>query len=335
MMKGTETFLVEVGTKATLNGGVMKPGLITTFTVVLLVAGALAFIPVDSLSGALRSTGATTAQAESCCQGRRGNVDGIGIIDLADLSSLANYLQGGGFFPSCLDAANVNGIGIVNLSDLSSLINYLTTGAYIPPDCPSNTVTDIDGNVYQTVTIGTQVWMASNLKVTHYRNGDSIPNVTDSTVWPNLMTGAYCNYHNDTTLVPLYGRLYNWYAMADSRLIAPSGWHVPTDTEWQTLVMYLGDSTVAGGKLKETGYTHWFDGNVGATNESGFNGLPGGYRYGTGSCLDMTVSAYFWTSTESAFSYSWARWLSCYAGGVYHITRPKLYGFSVRCVKDN
>ncbi|MFZ1683680.1 MAG: FISUMP domain-containing protein [Candidatus Zixiibacteriota bacterium] len=306
----------------------------STIVAVSLLAGAIALVPIPGYSDAVRFSDATTLQADGCCVGRRGNVDGIGIIDLVDLSSLVNYLQGGGFVLPCPEAANVNGVGIIDLADLSSLVNYLTTGQYIPPNCPTNTVTDIDGNVYQTVTIGSQVWMASNLRVTHYRNGDSIPNVTDSTVWPNLMSGAYCDYHNDTTLVPTYGRLYNWYAVADSRAIAPSGWHVPSDSEWQALVVYLGDSTVAGGKMKEAGYAHWFDGNVGATNASGFNGLPGGYRYGTGSCLDMTVSAYYWSSTESAFSYAWSRWLSCYAGGIYHIIRPKLYGFSVRCVKD-
>jgi uncharacterized protein (TIGR02145 family) len=349
MVKGTETLLVEVGTKATLNGGVMKPGLITTFTVVLLVAGALALIPVDSLSDALRSTGATTAQAEGCCQGRRGNVDGIGIIDLADLSSLANYLQGGGFFPSCLDAANVNGIGIVNLSDLSSLINYLTTGAYIPPDCPSNTVTDVDGNVYQTVTIGTQVWMASNLRVTHYRNGDTIPNETSDGVWEGLGTGAYCDYGNDSMNVATYGRLYNWFAATDVRNIAPVGWHVPTDSEYKVLEMYLGMSqsvadqqnwrgTTEGGKLKESGFAHWPNPNTGATNSSGFTALPAGFRgYDGDFNSSLHVYAYFWGSTgfdQFDPGSAYGRELGL---GYAQINRGgfvKQNGFSIRCVKD-
>jgi uncharacterized protein (TIGR02145 family) len=111
------------------------------------------------------------------------------------------------------------------------------------PDNPTvPVVTDIDGNVYQTVTIGAQVWMAENLKVTHYRNGDPIPNVTDTAAWEGLSTGAYCEYDNDINNVATYGRLYNWYAVDDSRGLAPEGWHVPSDDEWKQLEMYLGMS---------------------------------------------------------------------------------------------
>src|SRR5665648_943598 len=105
---------------------------------------------------------------------------------------------------------------------------------------PSGTVTDIDGNVYKTVTIGTQVWMAENLKTTKYRNGDPIPNITDATAWTNLTTGAYCNNNNDANYATTYGRLYNWYAVNDIRNIAPAGWHIPTKAEWTTLTTYLG-----------------------------------------------------------------------------------------------
>ncbi len=276
----------------------------------------------------------TEIAADGCCVGKRGNVNLAGIIDLSDLTALVNYLTGGAYVLPCVDAANVDATGIVDLTDLTALVNYLSAAGYVLRDCPPGTVTDIDGNVYQTVTIGTQVWMASNLRVTHYSNGDSIPEVKDSTVWPNLLTGAFCDYHNDTGLARTYGRLYNWYAVHDSRTIAPVGWHVPSDAEWQTLVNYLGDSTNAGGALKEAGYAHWFDGNVGATNSSGFTGLPGGYRYGTGSCLDMTVSAYFWTATERDYTHAWPRILSAYGAGVYQIYKPKMYGLSVRCVKD-
>lgn len=130
------------------------------------------------------------------------------------------------------------------------------------------TVTDIDGNVYKTVTIGNQAWMAENLKVMRYRNGDAIPNVTGGTDWSNLSTGAYCSYDNDDNNIDTYGLLYNWYAVDDSRNLAPEGWHVPTDEEWKELEMYLGMSqseaddtgyrgTDEGGKLKEVGTTHW------------------------------------------------------------------------------
>jgi len=198
----------------------------------------------------------------------------------------------------------------------------------------SNTVTDIDGNVYQIVTIGTQVWMAENLEVTHYRNGDAIPNITDNTEWEGLTTGAYCNYNNDEGYVSTYGRLYNWYAVGDGRNIAPDGWHVPTHAEWQTLVDYLGGYAVAGGKLKETGTTHWLSPNTGATNESGFSGLPGGYRYFDGNYYGMNFIAYFWSSTEYSGNYAWSRFLGSNVSEVYYYERDKPHGFSVRCVKD-
>jgi uncharacterized protein (TIGR02145 family) len=162
----------------------------------------------------------------------------------------------------------------------------------------SGTVTDIDGNVYETIQIGTQWWIKENLRTTHFRNGDPIPLVTDDTAWAGLSTPAYCEYGNDPANVTDYGRLYNWYAVADSRYIAPQGWHVATDEEWKQLEMYLGMSqseanltgirgTVEGGKLKEAGTVHWQSPNTGATNESGFTALPGGYRFIFGSFLNI------------------------------------------------
>jgi len=209
------------------------------------------------------------------------------------------------------------------------------------------TVIDIDGNVYRTVTIGTQVWMAENLKVTHYRNSDPIPNITDSIAWGDLTTGAYCNYHDDANYASTYGRLYNGYAVHDDRNIAPAGWHVPSDDEWKQLEMYLGMSqsqadsigwrgTDEGGKRKEVGTDHWRSPDTGATNESGFLALSGGNRdryYGY--FQDMGNTAYFWTSTESDSRRTWSRYLfydySQVARGVY---TENEYGFSIRCVRN-
>jgi len=191
---------------------------------------------------------------------------------------------------------------------------------------------DIDGNVYQTVKIGNQWWMAENLKVTHYRNGDAIPNVTDDTEWYNLATGAYCNYGNDINNVATYGRLYNWYAVDDSRKIAPEGWHVPSDTEWRTLVDYLGSD--AGGKMKETGIEYWSSPNTGATNESGFSALPGGYRSGGAPYHPVGYHAYFWSSMELGSGYAWYRYLSYDSSGVYRGNYDKRAGVSVRCVRN-
>lgn len=196
-------------------------------------------------------------------------------------------------------------------------------------------VTDIDGNTYQTVKIGDQWWMAENLRVTHYRNGEAIPNVTDSTDWTGLSTGAYCFYNNDANNATTYGSLYNWYAVIDSRNIAPEGWHVPSDVEWRTLVDYLGGSNVAGGKMKETGTTHWNSPNTGATNESGFSALPGGNRGAQyGYFDDLGNHAYFWSSSEYSSYHGWARALNYNNSEVSLYAGNKHSGFSVRCVKD-
>jgi uncharacterized protein (TIGR02145 family) len=207
------------------------------------------------------------------------------------------------------------------------------------------TVTDIDGNVYRIVKIGDQWWIAGNLKVTHYRNGDPISNVTDGGDWSGLTSGAYCDYDNDSDTAEIYGRLYNWYAVNDSRSIAPEGWHVPTDEEWKQLEMYLGMSqatadatgprgTDEGGKLREAGTTHWNPPNTGATNETGFSALPGGYRYANGDFNSMGINATCWSSKESYSLGAWYRSLSHISSQVYRNYTNKRGGFSVRCVRD-
>jgi len=209
----------------------------------------------------------------------------------------------------------------------------------------TGTVTDIDGNTYQTVKIGNQWWMAENLKVTHYRNGNTIPNVTDATEWENLNTGAYCNYDNDASNATTYGSLYNWYAVNNNRNIAPAGWHVPSDAEWKILEMYLGMSqseaddtgwrgTDEGGKLKEAGTEHWNSPNTGATNESGFSSLPGGYRNHDGTYDYISILAFFWSSTEYSSIGAWRRHLHYDTSRVHRDHASKRSGFSVRCVRD-
>jgi len=198
----------------------------------------------------------------------------------------------------------------------------------------TGTVTDIDGNTYQTVKIGNQWWIAENLKVTHYRNGDVIPNVTDNTAWSNLTTGAYCELDNYSANVETFGRLYNWYTVNDNRNIAPEGWHVPTDAEWTTLTTYLGGESVAGGKMKEAGTTYWSSPNTGADNESGFSALPGGYRSANGTYSSIGSNGFWWSATESSRYLAWYRSLGYYDSGVDRYGSSKRYGFSVRCVGD-
>lgn len=197
-------------------------------------------------------------------------------------------------------------------------------------------VTDVDGNEYDTVTIGSQVWMKENLNVTHYNNGDTIPYVQNNTVWAGLSTGAYCNYENDTSFAAIYGRLYNWYAVSGTKNICPTGWHVATDSEWTILTDLLGGEAVAGGKLKETGTLYWSSPNFGATNEVGFTALPGGYRSNTEVYLGFGGIGSWWCSTESSATDGWARGIFNDAvnvdrGGYYE----KKMGFSVRCVKNS
>ncbi len=213
----------------------------------------------------------------------------------------------------------------------SSIYDYSNNNFTLFVD--SGTVTDVDGNVYNTIWIGDQRWMMENLKVTHYRNGATIPKVTNNGTWAGLSTGAYCNYGNDNGNVATYGRLYNWYAVDDSRGIAPEGWHVPTYDDWQILLDYLGSG--AGGKMKETGTTHWNSPNTGATNESGFTALPGGYRhYYDGDFLDMGNYANFWCSSVYSSTYVWNIYLATHNNGCSIEPHFKGWGFSIRCVKD-
>ncbi len=184
-----------------------------------------------------------------------------------------------------------------------------------------------------TVTICSQVWMIKNLDVTTYRNGDAIPQVTDATAWANLTTGAWCYYNNDAANGPIYGKLYNWYAVNDVRGLAPSGYHVPSDAEWTTLETCLGGSSVAGGAMKEVGIAHWLTPNTGATNSSGFTGLPGGFRDGSGTFGVISRIAFWWSST-GVQSTAWYRFIDCNNSNFYSANISKNSGFSVRCVKD-
>jgi uncharacterized protein (TIGR02145 family) len=194
---------------------------------------------------------------------------------------------------------------------------------------------DADGNYYSVVTIGTQTWMAENLKTTHYRNGDAIGNVTDNTAWAGLSTGAWCDYNNDAANGTKYGHLYNWYAASDNSNIAPMGWHVPTDADWTTLTTYLGNESISGGKLKEAGMLNWISPNVGATNETGFSALPGGGRDGDGTFNSLGGSGTWWTVSEGDATHAWYRFMIFGSSIVFRDYYYKSDGFSVRCVRDD
>lgn len=206
------------------------------------------------------------------------------------------------------------------------------------PSITYNSMTDQDGNTYKTVTIGTQTWMAENLKTTKYNDGTPIPLVADNTAWIALMTPAYCWYKNKETVYKnIYGALYNWYAVNTGKL-CPTGWHVPSHAEWITLVDYVGGEIVAGGKLKETGITHWYNPNEGATNESGFTALPGGCRTQPVGDFWGIYNGLWWSSTEYEDDNSCA-WdivvYSYYNDASSQDWMHKSNGISVRCIKDS
>jgi uncharacterized protein (TIGR02145 family) len=194
-------------------------------------------------------------------------------------------------------------------------------------------VSDIDGNIYHTIVIGAQVWLIENLKTTRFNDGTPIPNVTDNTAWGALTTPGYCWYQNNVANGATYGALYNWHAVNTGRL-APKGWHVATDAEWTTMGNFLGGDAVAGGKLKEAGLAHWLTPNTGATNETGFSALPGGYRYGNGSFNYQGYSGLWWSASEDNASDAYYRYLSYGYDSLARDSYYKSCGFSVRLVRD-
>ena len=229
-----------------------------------------------------------------------------------------------GTYSVSLTVANASG------TDTESKSSFIT----VSPGS-SSTVTDIDGNVYTTVNIDKQTWMVENLKTTTYNDGTTIPKVTDDDNWGNLETGAYCWYDNDeTSYKGTYGALYNWYTVETEKL-CPTGWHVPSNIEWLTLTNYLGGLDVAGGKLKETGTSHWNPPNTGATNESGFTALPSGYRNLSVAFYNIKNNGSYWSSTESDdISKAYGRGLTKSQAALSYYISNKETGYSIRCLRD-
>ncbi len=199
----------------------------------------------------------------------------------------------------------------------------------------TGTVKDIDGNTYTTIQIGTQTWMAENLRTTRYCSGEAIPNITGEGPWESLTTGAWAYYNNDSQNLTSYGKLYNGYAVSNSLNICPCGWHVPTDTEWTTLTDQLGGVDQAGNKMKKTGTIYWSGTNQKATNESGFSGLPGGTRNYNGKFNAIGEEGLWWTSTDNnSADYAFYRYLVYNFDKAFRGSSSKEDGMSVRCIKD-
>jgi uncharacterized protein (TIGR02145 family) len=224
-------------------------------------------------------------------------------------------------------------------------VSFITSSAV-------TTATDIDGNVYNAVTIGTQTWLKENLKTTKYNDDSAIPYITDDTQWSNLTTGAYCWCDNSESNKGTYGALYNWYAVNTEKL-CPTGWHLPSDGEWTTMENYLIDNgynydgTVTGNKIAKTlaTMTNWNSssntGAVGNTdypgkrNVTGFSALPGSSRYSYGTFGSISFYGSWWSSSEYSSSNALYRFIHCDNSDLTSTDNYKVSGFSVRCIKDN
>jgi uncharacterized protein (TIGR02145 family) len=201
---------------------------------------------------------------------------------------------------------------------------------------PTGTVTDVDGNVYPTITIGKQEWMVANLKTTKYSDGSAIPNVTADSDWGGLASGAYAFYDNDAANKDVLGALYNWYAVRTGKL-CPTGWSVPSDDNWGALAAALGGKVLAGGRMKEAGTAHWQSPNTGATNDSGFTALPAGFRDGPGSFVWKGTNAIWWSSSDDPLSLpptsrSWD--VDTISTSTAGSPSPWEEGYSIRCLRN-
>ena len=244
----------------------------------------------------------------------------------------------------------IKATAIDNESDSASNEIIISIVINVGP-CPGMpTVTDIDGNTYNTVQIGDQCWMQENLKTTSYNNGTSIPNITDNIDWLSLTTGAYVWYNNDISWKGSYGALYNWYATVDTKGLCPTGWHIPTDDEWTILTDYIGGidfphgnelkscrqiNSPDSGECNTTEHPRWEENFNYGTDNYGFSGLPGGIRnIGAGNFSDIGETGFWWSSTENTSYYGWIRALDYSIGFVVLGGNGKAYGNSVRCLRD-
>lgn len=211
------------------------------------------------------------------------------------------------------------------------------------PNLTYGKIKDVDGNIYKTIQIGSQTWMAENLKTTKYQNGAPVAYIKDAKKWNKDTSGGWCYYNNDPSLNISYGKLYNWFVVENEKNICPTGWHIPSDEDWNTLIGYLdydflpdaieSQSSVAGDQLKSTGNTFWKYSNEG-TNTSGFSAIPGAYRTSDGGFTVFNKEGYWWSSTPAYTNFAWYRSLHNKSSSVYRNYLNKTAGFSIRCVKD-
>jgi len=263
----------------------------------------------------------------------------VTVNNLTSIENTADNMTNSVVISSANTNTNLSAAGLVNGTYKAYAVD--AAGNLSAPSLDNVTIgglVDIDGNVYRTVVIGNQHWMAENLKVTKYRNGDNITHITINSDWASNTDGAYGYYDNSTAYRDTYGMLYNWYAVdnSSSRYICPEGWHVPSNSEFSELVAELGSNPAA--KMKETGTVHWSSESTGTSNSSGFTALPAGYRYySDGTYRKLSLNTYFWTSSfSSSYGTATLRILSHSSSGSFSSSNTTYitYGFSIRCLKD-
>jgi uncharacterized protein (TIGR02145 family) len=319
------------------NGPIIPP---TSLCLPVILTNSPTSIGIDSvvIGGEILNNGGSSIVLKGVCYSTTANPnmgnarteDGVGI---GPFTTILRNLSPSTTYYARSYAKNSQGV-VVYGNEVS-----FSTGTPIPGTrCPGTpSVTDIDGNMYHTVQIGNQCWTQSNLKVSKYRNGDNIPTGLSNTAWQSTTAGAYAIYNNDPVNDGLYGKLYNHYAVTDSRGLCPTGWHVPTDGEWSTLEAFLGGSSVAGGALKSTATQPtpggWNSPNVGATNSSGFSAGPGGLRDYNGDFINDGSDGLWWSSSLSG-TIAWFRVLNSNVGNISRFNLNRSRGFSVRCLRD-
>jgi uncharacterized protein (TIGR02145 family) len=233
----------------------------------------------------------------------------------------------------------VPGISLANGSGGGTTLHTCGAPNVHNPDLTYGSMTDQEGNVYKTIVIGTQEWMAENLNTSVYRNGDAIPTNLDDATWAATTSGAWAYYNNDASYACPYGKLYNWFTCVDARGLCPVGWHVPSDAEWTVLTDFLGGESDAGGKMKSTGTIEattglWGVPNSGATNNSGFSGVAAGYRGSDGEYPNIGLISGFWGATEVGSITAWRALLQFNNENADAGDENTLTGFSVRCLRD-
>jgi uncharacterized protein (TIGR02145 family) len=324
---------------------------VTTFTGTAIPT--LTTIPISDITSTTAKSGGIVIGDCGSVVTARGIVWSTSPNPTVSLGTKTNDASGTGSFNSSLTGLSPNTTYYVRAYSINATgpgygqeIAFTTLSLSF--NCGISILKDIDGNSYNTLQIGNQCWMKENLKVSKYRDGTVIPldesggteGNNDKQTWSSRTNGARTVYGHSTVNLVTYGYLYNWFSVVDSKGLCPNGWHVPSDSEWTALTDFLGGLSVAGGKMKSFGTAYWNDPNTGATNESGFSVLPGGFRFSDGSFFNIRDFAFFWSATESESLHAWYRSLGSSIGNVRRSSvisdayNDKLVGTSVRCLKD-